>query len=430
MEQEIWSSPAERVVIMPLDGKTVITFCGRVHHWQRLSPVVDELRRRGCIAPYVVSDNATNNDPAVEYLISAGEQFVHILDFLDAESTERTTGMTHDILHKIAKYNDKDTDIRSFVSPFWLAYSVREACEFICATNNMEKALDTIKPDMIMVLHTNNFWGRMLAHLGYRRHIPVVAYQEGRLRARDEKTLKKQGSAADDCSKIMCWSESARQAYIGADIPESKLAVTGIPHLEQWFGYMENQETWEMGKKLQKGSLGFDSERKLVSFCPPLLSRYDGSPKTALGALADWSANEFIQLAIRLHPFEHEENVERLKFGLRSHPYAKVIESDTLALIACSDVVVSQHSTVAVEALALNVPLIELDLDNVGVLESLAEQGVAIPVAGGELSKIMQVLSGELKASPTRLEEWITQNIGPRDSGIVDRVIFEIENLI
>ena len=80
--------------------------------------------------------------------------------------------------------------------------------------------------------------------------------------------------------------------------------------------------------------------------------------------------------------------------------------------------------------MASNVPLIELDLDNVGVLESLSEQGVAIPVAGGELSKIKQVLSGELKANPAKLQEWISMNIGPRDIKIVDRVVAEIERLI
>ena len=410
-----------------ISGKTVLTFCGRVHHWQRLSLVVDSLRIRGAIAPYFCADNGPNYDPAVEYLIPSGEEFIHALDFLDTESTERTTRMTHDILGKIAKHNEQKSDIRSFVSPFWLAYSVREACEFLCAT---EKALDSIKPDLIMVLHTNNYWGRMLAHLGYRRNIPVVAYQEGRLRHRDEKTLKKQGSAADDCTKIMCWSESARQAYIEAGIPDSKLAVTGIPHLAEWFGYMAEPKNWQLGKKIQKQSLGFDPERWLVSFFPPLLSRYDGNPKTALGALADWSANNFTQLAIRLHPFEHEENVEKLKFGIKDHPYAKVIEKDTLPLIACSDVVISQHSTVAVETLALDIPLIEIDLDNVGVLESLAEQEVAIPMGGGELSKIKQVLSGELKVNPVKLLEWITQNVGPRDVGIVDRVVNEIERLL
>src|SRR3990167_1461032 len=198
-------------------GKVVITFCGRIHHWQRLSPIVDVLRTGGITAPYFCADNAINHNPAVEYLVPAGEQFIHALDFLDTESTERTTRMTHDILGKIAKHNERESDVRSFVSPFWLAYSVREACEFLCAT---EKALDSIKPDLIMVLHTNNYWGRILAYLGYRRNVPVVAYQEGHLRARDEKTLKKQGSAADDCTRIMCWSESARQAYIEAAIPK------------------------------------------------------------------------------------------------------------------------------------------------------------------------------------------------------------------
>src|SRR3990167_2080448 len=412
---------------MPLDGKTAWCFSGRIHHWQKLSCVVDRLRELGCDARYFCSDNAINLDSAVEYLIPNSQPFVHALDFLNVNTTQRTTEMTHDILTKIASHNEKESDIRNCVSPFWLSYSVREACEFIVATEN---ALDQLKPDIVIVLHQQNFWTRPLGYLASRRGIPVVCFQEGRLRGRDQKTLNKQATAADDCRKLFCWSENARQAYIEAGIPESKLAVTGIPHLEQWFGYMANKETWEIGKKLQKESLGFDPERKLVSFCPPLLSRYDGNPKTALGALADWSANEFIQLAIRLHPFEHEENVERLKFGLKGHPYARVIESDTLALIACSNVVISQHSTVAVETLALNVPLIELDLDHAGVLESLAEQGVAIPVAGGELSKILQVLSGELKANPAKLQEWTEMNIGPRDTNIVNRVVAEIEALL
>lgn len=412
---------------MLLDGKTILTFCGRIHHWQKLSCVVDGLRKQGCTAPYYISENATQNDPAEEFLIPGQEQFIHASDFLNTESVERTTRMTHDILGKIAKHNDRQTDIRSFVSPFWLSYSVREACEFICAT---EKALDSIKPDLIMVLHTNNYWGRMLAYLGYRRNIPVVAYQEGRLRARDEKTLKKQGSAADDCTKIMCWSESARQAYIEAGIPESKLVVTGIPHLEEWFGYMQNPQEFEMGRRLHKASLGFDPDQPLASFFPPLLSRYEGNPKKALGALADWSANTFTQLAIRLHPFEHEGNVEALKFGLASHPHARVIEKDTLPLIASSDAVISQHSTVAVETLAFGVPLIEIDLDNVGVLESLVAQEVAIPMGEGELDKIAQVMRGELRPVPAKLAEWLDQNVGPRDTQIVNRVVAEIERLM
>ena len=412
---------------MPLDGKTAWVFAGRIHHFQKLSCVLDRLRELGCDARYYCSDNAIGLDNAVEYLIPNAQSFIHALDFLDVNATQRTTEMTHDILAKIASHNERESDIRNYVNPFWLAYSVREACEFITATEN---ALDQLRPDFILALHLQNFWSKPLGYLAHRRGIPVIVFNEGRLRTRDQQTLNKQATAADDCSKLLCWSESARQAYIDAGIPESKLAVTGIPHLEQWFGYMANQETWEMGKKLQKESLGFDPERKLVSFCPPLLSRYDGNPKTALGALADWSANEFMQLAIRLHPFEHEENVERLKFGLKGHPYARVIESDTLALIGSSDVVISQHSTVAVETLALNVPLIELDLDHAGVLESLAEQGVAIPVAGGELSKILQVLSGELKANPAKLQEWMELNIGPRDTRIVDRVVAEIERLI
>src|SRR3990167_3917471 len=326
---------------MPLDGKTTWVFSGRIHHFQKLSCVVDRLRELGCDARYYISDNAIGLDNAVEYLIPNSQPFIHALDFLDVNATQRTTEMTHDILEKIEAHNERESDIRNYVNPFWLSYSVREACEFIVATEN---ALDQLKPDVVIVLHQQNFWTRPLGYLANRRGIPVVSFQEGRLRYRDEKTLNKQATAADDCQKLFCWSESARQAYIEAGIPESKLAVTGIPHLEQWFGYMANKETWP--------------------------------------------------------------------------------------LIACSDMVISQLSTVAIETLALNVPLAELDLDHIGILESLAEQGVAIPIGGGELSKIKQVLSGELRIGENKLGEWLEFNIGPRDAGIVNRVVAEIERLI
>ena len=43
---------------MPLDGKTTWVFSGRIHHFQKLSCVVDRLRELGCDARYYVSDNA------------------------------------------------------------------------------------------------------------------------------------------------------------------------------------------------------------------------------------------------------------------------------------------------------------------------------------------------------------------------------------
>ena len=133
---------------MPLDGKTIVAFAGRIHHWQRLSPVVNELRKRGCIAPYVISDNAVQIDPAEEYLSPAGEDFIHVLDFLDINATQRTTEMTYDILEKIEAHNERESDIRNYVNPFWLSYSVREACEFIVATEN---ALDQLTPHSIFL---------------------------------------------------------------------------------------------------------------------------------------------------------------------------------------------------------------------------------------------------------------------------------------
>src|SRR3990167_460092 len=235
------------------ERKKIVTFAGRVHHSLKLSCIVDALTSKGHNAFWVTADNAIGLDPNVEHLIRDRKSFVHVYDYLDSNDTKLITSMTHDILSKIAKHNERETDIRSYISPFWFSYSIREACESIVA---FEKFLDAEKPDCFLALHLQNFWAKSFGHLAYRRGIPVICFNEGRIRSRDQQTLNKQATAADDCQKLFCWSESAKQAYIEAGIQESKLAVTGIPHLEQWFGYMANKETWEMGKKLQKESLG------------------------------------------------------------------------------------------------------------------------------------------------------------------------------
>src|SRR3990167_10795920 len=103
---------------MPLDGKTAWVFAGHIHHFQKLSCVVDRLRESGCDARYYCADNGPNFDPAVEYLIPNAQPFIHALDFLDVNATQRTTEMTHDILAKIASHNARESDIRNYVNPF------------------------------------------------------------------------------------------------------------------------------------------------------------------------------------------------------------------------------------------------------------------------------------------------------------------------
>ena len=403
----------------------VLAFCGRKHHYERLSPVVNALRAKGVNVSYFVSDNAIQLDSSLEYLIPANEQFVHAQGYLSEKDIPQVTEMTHWMLSQSS--GNQTGDFRNYISPFWLAFTAREMAEGIVSFRNM---LVSQKPDCVLILHEANYWGKALAYLCHEAGVPCISFQEGHLRHRDQFTQGKFALSCEYSTKVLMWSESSKQAYVNSGISAEKLEVVGIPHLDKWFSLLLETPPNELlnMKHNIRFRLGLRNTLLLVTFALPQLGRYDGSPMKAIGMLSDWSADNPVQLAIRFHPFEAEETVRRVRDALIDHPRARVIEDgETISLVLASDAVISQHTTIAVEALALGVPLVEIDVDHVGVLESLAEQGVAVPMTSkADFSKIPDVVSGKLSVERANLHDWLESNIGPRDGHSTERSVQSI----
>ena len=378
-----------------------------MHHVERLRLIVNALQSRGHSVEYLTADNYLNIDPNSAHLVKSGLAFKHISAYLPPNDLARE--MTEKLLNSVG-------EIENYVDPYHLSGSVPEACE---AVTGFHGYLLKEKPDLVLGLHENNFWYRILAYKCTQFKIPAVAFQEGLLRLRDETTQGKQSIAADYSTKLLCWSDAARDSYIRAGIPESKLAVTGISHLD---AYLQPFNREQMAY-----NLGFDPRRKVVSFLLPQTSRYEGNWQTHLQALAEWASMNGVQLAVKFHPFESEGLVESVERGMRS---LKIVKADTLDLVRASSLVISQHSTVAIETVALGVPLVELDLDNHGILESLAEQGVAVSVRKGEAGKLADILSGKIAIAPAKLSAWRERNVGPLDGKSTERVCEELEKLL
>ena len=404
----------------------VLCFAGRSHHRERLSPVVNALRARGVECPYICTDNAIQLDPSSEYLIPAGEPFIDTLSVLESSNIQQVTEMTHLMLNSIySQVVELAEDITTFIPPFWISYSVREFCELLVA---VRKIYLKYKPDVVIGLHENNAFYRVFAYVCHEMGIPSVVFSEGILRHRDQKTQGKQSLACEYSTKLFVWSDNMRQAYIEAGISEEKVVTVGIPHMDYWFQAMKDPQ-WPLFKPSYKAQLGFNPDMPLVTFTLPILHRYEGSPMKAIGAVADWAANRFTQMAFSFHPFEGEENVKKVKDAIANHPYAKVVGGDVIPLLAASDLVLCQHSTVAVECMAVGTPMAQIDLDNVGILESLSEQGVAHEIREGQLNKILEILEGKHILNYAMIEGWINTNVGPRDGRAVERVLAELERL-
>lgn len=387
-------------------GKIFI-FAGRVHHVERLNAIAELLRLKGHTVTYITADNYLNIDPNTSHLIRSNVPFTHILNYLSANNSN---GIASDALSKLG-------EIADCVDPFYLSGSVREAAECLIG---FEHFLIQEKPDLVLGLHENNFWYRILAYCCSVQNIPCACFQEGLLRLRDETTQGKQSISADYSTKLLCWSDAARESYIKAGIPEEKLVVTGISHLDAYLQPYNKQQV--------KYNLGFDPNRLLASFLLPQISRYDGDWQFQLGTVVEWFGSNGYQLAIKFHPFENEQFVEQVSRSI--YKSAKVVTTNVLDLIRASSLVMSQHSTVAIETLALGIPLVEMDLNNFGVLESLSEQGVATLIRSGEMNKLKDILEGKVGIDPVKLVQWKNQNIGPLDGHSTDRVVAELERLL
>jgi hypothetical protein len=157
-----------------------------------------------------------------------------------------------------------------------------------------------------------------------------------------------------------------------------------------------------------------------VTFALPQLGRFDGDVNATMSLLADWCASNLHSLAIRLHPFDSPDTAQAIRAGIRTGLVKVITQGELPELILASDVVASQHSTAAVETLALGVPLAEIDLSNVGTLEPLSEKGVAIYIRGGELDKLLKPMENII---PLVLLPWKGINLGKLDGHATERIV-------
>jgi len=394
----------------------IYSFAGRQQHYTRLLPIFKSLQEQEHEVRLLAVDNVYNLDPATEYLIPDGAPFIHLLDYL--QDGARVSSVTQVMLESIYS---KPRELFDYVPQNMVVYSVRELAEVVVG---FETLLAKEPPDVMMVLHENNFWTKVIAYLCLSNGVPCVGFQEGLLRHRDQETYNKQASAAEYVQRLFVWSDDDKQAYLKAGIPEWKLKVVGIPHMDEWWKLKKDEEEWKNFRAYARSSLGYNLHRPLVTFALPILNRYEGNPTKAIQDIVDYCSETGVQICITLHPFENQQTQMTLENQLKGRAFVWKNRPAPL-VIAASDLILCQHSTIALESLALDIPVLEVDLENYGILQSLSDEGVAIHIGPDELNKIGEALSGKV-ADQEKIKTWKSEHLGPVDSLATERVIQEI----
>ena len=387
----------------------IFIYAGRIHHYLKLKPIYDVLTIMGHDAAFITANNAINIDPATEYLTHSGDVYLHMYDYINFDNLQVT--LTNSVLMERLQASGNV----NWVSPFWSHYSIFELAEVSTAIDGL---LEHEKPDAVIGLHENNFWVKVIAYECNRRSIPHYVFQEGLLRQQDQDTMHKQSSACEYSDRLFVWGNSAKSQYVEAGVDEDKVIVSGPVHLDSWF-HIKDTEEFRQGM-FNKLSLPMD--RPVVLFAPPLLEQYKGDIKSDTEQLVSYCKTQNLSLIVKFHPFEPVTTIQNLKeqFGLSVYT-----DTDPLPVVSISNVVLVQHSSIGIEALALNVPIIEFNLSNEVITQSWAKDGIAPKISTSNgLSVIQQVLDDDVNVNE---HPWV-QNKILSDGDATRRVIEEIIN--
>ena len=310
--------------------KNIAFFASRKHHAEKLSPIYFHMKERHN-AFWLTCNNSINIDSPLEFLSNGNEPFVHVYDRpLSSSELKRIDRTEADILRSLLSQN-------SNVAPFWLSHTAREYAELNVLFNNF---LSTEKIDAVIVLHNANFFSRILSSIAIKKGIPVFSFQEGALRERDQVTFDKQRLATDYTTKTFCWSRDDLQRYQKAN-PSSSLMVGGLYHLDG----------------VQRNSNG-----QTVAFAPTISSEYKGSILDDAMWIKSYCDRYGYTFAFKPHPFEHDKYQSNIP----------AFRGSALELLSVSDYIISQHSTIMIEAATLGLNVAEVNRSPHPTTESLA----------------------------------------------------------
>ena len=200
-----------------------------------------------------------------------------------------------------------------------------------------------------------------------------------------------------------------------------KIVPVGPSHLDEMIDVSHNAMKYGPVALAIKNKLGIDAGSKIVVFAPPRLDLYKGDFQKALDMLIDWTRDRGITLLLSFHPFQG--GIDQLKKVSNVYPHV-VVRHDIngLEYVLIADVLITQTSTIAIESLLLNTPVIETDVDYFGLEQPLWKHGAADLLEGDDLSKISQVLQGN-KVDP---KEFIRDRFPLADGKSAKRIVEEI----
>lgn len=298
-------------------------------------------------------------------------------------------------------------------------------------------AIAAEKPDLILVSCAYCSLGRAAVIAGKLRGIPTVEVQHGNINPSHRAYLFAERGEADvpEISRFIVPDAIAVHGSYYRELLENepgygpgRLLVTGQPRYDVLHQIDRSYSAREI-----RGRLGIPEGRKVVLWTTQCHGFGDPENKATFDAVFSAAAGENFTLVIKPHPLDGKKYGRMMEPYLRRYGVSPVIvpnNCDTYELMYASDAVITKSSTTGAEAIALNRPLIVLNLSGEPDQVEYVQEKVASGVYRKEdLQPALRRALHDPPGSGAAREEFIRKYLHRIDGKATERVVEAVTRL-
>lgn len=289
--------------------------------------------------------------------------------------------------------------------------------------------LETLVPDIILIVNEEGFIEKQLIVAGKKRNIPTIALQHGNIFQTHPHYITKDLSAREYFPDITClFGNADRELLLNHSVYTSDdLVVTGSPRYDIIY---HADRVYSRDKFCMDYNI--PANHKIILWTTQSHGMTDEENTRQLDIVFGCCDNiPGITLVIKQHPGEKKRHYRMIQSYCRNHSCNTFMlpkDSDTFEALYVSDLVITYHSTTGREAVAFKKPLVVLDTQD---SMEYSKEGVGVIVSSIQEAEqaISRLLNDDRELAVNR-EEYIKRYFYAIDGKSTERVVQLIEKIL
>lgn len=324
--------------------------------------------------------------------------------------------------------NNHDTNLDALFSAIYLCKNILQDellnlyFEAIYSIMFIERMINSTSPAIICLMPDGYFLQQIAAAVAKKHNIPTLACSAS-LETGNARSYMKHLHA----DKIAAMGEVIKNIYVESGVKPERIAVTGVAHFDRLFDRNKEQDEkvlTEQGIDLSQRTIVFGTENLSISETVEALT----------GVIEAVLKTKDIQLVVKVHPAEGIEPYQAVAEQYHDPRIHVVKDIDLYALLSRCELVIVKFSTVALEAMMMDKPVVVINLPGQPTPVPYAEEGAALGVYRYEdiESAILKVLYNE--ETRTRLkagrDKFVRAWAGEPDGKASQRIVNLMKEMI